>query len=68
MLYDEHLSCVNTVTFVDNNTKFVSSSDDKKLFLWEFGVPVVLRHISEPDMHSVTYSSLHPNEKYYLGS
>lgn len=46
----------------------MSSSDDKKLFLWEFNTPVVLRHIAEPDMHSVTYSESHPNGKYYIGS
>src|SRR5690348_6483734 len=29
--YNEHLAAVNSVTFLDNATRFVSSSDDKKL-------------------------------------
>ncbi|KAK9985634.1 hypothetical protein SO802_030585 [Lithocarpus litseifolius] len=29
--YDQHLGAVNTITFVDNNRRFVSSSDDKSL-------------------------------------
>lgn len=62
--YDEHLGAINTITFVDNSKKFVSSSDDKKVFLWEFGLPIVVKHISEPDMHSIVYTALHPSHKY----
>ncbi|KAK6139224.1 hypothetical protein DH2020_027032 [Rehmannia glutinosa] len=29
--YDQHLGAVNTITFVDNNRRFVTSSDDKSL-------------------------------------
>jgi len=47
MEYNQHLGTVNTLTFIEEN-KFVSSSDDKKLFIWEYGVPVVTRHVSEP--------------------
>ena len=36
--YDRHLGAVNTITFVDNNTKFVSTSDDKSLRVWEWWV------------------------------
>lgn len=45
MEYKSHLGTVNTITFIDN-IKFVSSSDDKKLFVWEFGIPVVTKHVS----------------------
>jgi pre-mRNA-processing factor 17 len=31
--YSQHLGTVNTITFIEEN-KFVSSSDDKKLFIW----------------------------------
>jgi pre-mRNA-processing factor 17 len=65
--YDEHLGAVNTVTFIDNNRKFVSTSDDKKIFVWEFGIPVVVKHISEPEMHAVTSTAMHPTNKYFAG-
>jgi pre-mRNA-processing factor 17 len=52
---------VNTITFVDFSKKFVSTSDDKKIFVWEFGIPVVIKHISEPDMHAVSNTALSPN-------
>jgi pre-mRNA-processing factor 17 len=65
--YDEHLGSINTITFIDNNRKFVSTSDDKKIFIWEYGMPVVVKHISEPTMHSIPAAALHPNGKYFVG-
>jgi pre-mRNA-processing factor 17 len=65
--YDEHLGAINTLSFIDNNRKFVSTSDDKKIFIWEYGLPVVVKHISEPSMHSIPAVSLHPNGKYFVG-
>ena len=38
--YNYHLGAVNTVTFVDENRRFVSTSDDKTIRVWEFGIPV----------------------------
>ena len=65
--YDEHLGSINTLTFIDSNRKFVSTSDDKKIFIWEFGLPVVVKHISEPTIHSIPATVLHPNGKYFCG-
>jgi len=59
---------VNTITFFDNNRKFISTSDDKKVFTWEFGIPVVVKHISEPDMQAIMASAMHPSHKYFAGS
>ncbi|MCO5596381.1 hypothetical protein L7F22_050442 [Adiantum nelumboides] len=59
--YDQHLGAVNTITFVDDNRRFVTSSDDKSLRVWEFGIPVVIKYISEPHMHSMPSISMHPN-------
>jgi len=36
--YEEHLGAVNTVTFIDENRRFISTSDDKKIFIWEYGM------------------------------
>lgn len=65
--YNDHLGPVNTVTYVDNQRKFASTSDDKKVFLWEFGIPIVVKHISDPEMHAVTATDVHPNDKYFIG-
>jgi pre-mRNA-processing factor 17 len=65
--YDEHLGPVNSITFIDNNRRFLSTSDDKKVLIWEYGIPVVVKHLAEPDMHSMPATTLHPNGKFWLG-
>ncbi|KAI8073381.1 WD40-repeat-containing domain protein [Gongronella butleri] len=62
--YDQHLGAVNSITFVDNNRRFISTSDDKSMRAWEFDIPVVIKYIAEPDMHSMPAVSLHPNKKW----
>jgi WD40 repeat protein len=62
--YTEHQGAVNTVTFFDQNRRFMSTSDDKKIFLWEFGIPVVIRHISDPEMHAAPAVAMHPSGEF----
>lgn len=59
--YDQHLGPVNTITFVDSGRRFVTSSDDKSIRVWEYGIPVVIKYISEPHMHSMPSVQVHPN-------
>eukprot|EP00771_Trimastix_marina_P001194 gnl/Trimastix_PCT/2248.p1 GENE.gnl/Trimastix_PCT/2248~~gnl/Trimastix_PCT/2248.p1 ORF type:complete len:706 (-),score=248.61 gnl/Trimastix_PCT/2248:172-2289(-) len=64
--YNEHLGAVNTVTFLEGNRRFVSSSDDKALRIWEWGIPVTCKLIAEPHMHSMPSIALHASQKYFL--
>ncbi|KAG7266398.1 hypothetical protein CRUP_004910 [Coryphaenoides rupestris] len=61
--YDRHLGAVNTITFVDENRRFVSTSDDKSLRVWEWDIPVDFKYIAEPSMHSMPAVTLSPNGK-----
>lgn len=65
--YDAHLGGVNSITFVDNNRRFMTTSDDKKIYIWEWGIPVVMKHISEPHMHSIPSVAMHPSGKFVVG-
>ncbi|KZT61069.1 WD40 repeat-like protein [Calocera cornea HHB12733] len=63
--YDQHLGAVNTITFVDENRRFVTTSDDKTIRAWDFDIPVVIKYIAEPHMHSMPAVTLHPTGKWF---
>ncbi|KAH8835943.1 pre-mRNA splicing factor [Flagelloscypha sp. PMI_526] len=63
--YDQHLGPVNTITFVDENRRFVTTSDDKSIRAWDYDIPVVIKYIAEPHMHSMPAVTLHPSKKYF---
>lgn len=62
--YDHHLAAVNTLTFVDQARRFISTSDDKSLRAWEYNIPVPIKFIAEPYMYALVRSALHPSQKY----
>jgi len=63
--YDQHLGAVNTITFCDENRRFITSSDDKSIRVWEFGIPVVMKYIADPSMHSMPAITMHPNKNWF---
>ncbi|KAK0041818.1 pre-mRNA-processing factor 17 [Biomphalaria pfeifferi] len=62
--YDRHLGPVNSITFIDHNRRFVSTSDDKSLRVWEWDIPVDFKYIADPSMHSMPAVTLSPNGKW----
>lgn len=62
--YDHHLAAINTITFVDNNRRFMTTSDDKSLRAWDYNIPVPIKYIAEPDMYPMTNAAAHPSGKY----
>lgn len=62
--YDRHLGAVNTITFVDENRRFVTTSDDKSMRVWEWDIPVDMKYIADPSMHSMPAVAKAPNEKW----
>lgn len=62
--YDRHLGAVNTVTLVDGGRKFVSTSDDKSLRVWDWDIPVDVKYIADPSMHAIPAVSAAPNGKW----
>lgn len=64
--YEDHMDPVNCIVFTDNNKKFVSFGDDRKVLLWEFGVPLVIRSIQDNDLPAITHAELHPSGEHIL--
>ena len=64
--YDHHLAAINTITFVDENRRFMTTSDDKSLRAWDYNIPVPIKYIAEPYMYPMTRSSAHPTGKYVV--
>lgn len=64
--YDRHLGAVNSITFVEEGRRMVSTSDDKSVRIWEWDIPVDIKYIADPNMHSMPTVSLHPNKKWML--
>lgn len=62
--YDRHLGAVNSITFVDDNRRFVTTSDDKSLRVWEWDIPVDMKYIADPTMHSMPSVTIAPSGKW----
>jgi pre-mRNA-processing factor 17 len=66
--YKDHMGAVNTVTFLPGQNKFVSTSDDKRMLVYDYGVPVVIKQILEEDIHSCPAVAVHPSGKYLVAN
>jgi len=66
--YNHHLAPVNTVTFTEGGNRLVTTSDDKKVLVWEWDVGAPIKYISEPGMHTIPAVTLHPNGRFWLGT
>lgn len=63
--YDRHLGAVNSITFLGtDNARFMSTSDDKSIRVWEYGIPVDIKLVSEPHMHAVPAVTRAPDGKH----
>jgi pre-mRNA-processing factor 17 len=44
----------------------VSSSDDKKVLVWEWDIGVPIKYISDPTMHSMPCLVMHPSLRFFV--
>ena len=58
--YERHTKAVNTITWIDRGNKLMTSSDDKTIRCWEYGIPIDYRLIADPEMHSMPSATLSP--------
>jgi pre-mRNA-processing factor 17 len=60
--YDYHTDTVNTVTYIEDGRRIVSTGDDKKILVWDHGINVPVRWIADPSMHSMPAVALSPTK------
>jgi len=65
--YDNHLGPINTVSFFDEGRRFISTSDDKRLLVWDYGTPVPIKEIQDPSLHAVSAATMHPGGGFMIG-
>lgn len=61
--YDHHLGGINSITFLENGKRFVTTSDDSSMRFWEYGTPVPIKFVADIAMHSMPRVALRPNGK-----
>lgn len=52
-VYDHHQSSVNFLMAVDSDKRFLSTSDDKSVRIWDWQINIPIKIIAEPDLHSM---------------
>ncbi|XP_065182490.1 pre-mRNA-processing factor 17-like [Sycon ciliatum] len=64
--YDRHLCAVDTISFIDDSKRIVSTSDDKSVRVWEWEIPVDSKYIAEPSMHAVSSVGMSRNNRWMV--
>lgn len=62
--YDHHLGAINSLTVVDSNTKFMSTSDDRTIRFWDWQINIPCKIIADPTQHSTPHAAVHPTESF----
>ena len=62
-MQESHLGPVNIITFVDRNKRFVTTSGDRTTLSWDFDIPITIKYIIEPCMHSMPAVTIHSNSE-----
>ncbi|GBG34564.1 Guanine nucleotide-binding protein subunit beta-2-like 1 [Hondaea fermentalgiana] len=63
--YKHHDGAVNTITFFDEDRRFLTSADDKKLLVWDLNTPVPIKYISEASMQSMPFITTSPDKSFF---
>eukprot|EP00835_Amoeboradix_gromovi_P003859 NODE_272_length_12196_cov_0.228404.p3 type:complete len:407 gc:universal NODE_272_length_12196_cov_0.228404:8814-7594(-) len=64
--YDDHRGQINSINFLDNGARFVSTADDKTLRVFEFDLPLAVGYKSEPGLNAISNTVIHPDGEWIL--
>ncbi|CAI4056235.1 hypothetical protein N7582_000548 [Saccharomyces uvarum] len=63
--YDHHLSSILALKYFPDGSKFISSSEDKTVRIWENQINVPIKQISDTAQHSMPFLNVHPSHNYF---
>lgn len=63
-VYSHHLGAINSLLVVENNKRFLSTSDDKSVRIWDWQIDSPVKVISDPTQHSMPVAALHPDQDF----
>ncbi|CCH58173.1 hypothetical protein TBLA_0A03750 [Henningerozyma blattae CBS 6284] len=63
--YDHHLSSILKLQYFPDGSKFISSSEDKTVKIWENQINVPIKHISDTSQYSMPFINIHPENNYF---
>ena len=52
---------VSTITFLDDNRRFITTAEDRKTLVWDMGIPTPFKYIQQSGMHMQPAATAHPN-------
>jgi pre-mRNA-processing factor 17 len=62
--YEGHAGPINSINFLDN--LMISTAEDKSLRVWEYGIPVVYKYVSDHSMQSIVSVAIHPKDHFLI--
>ncbi|SMN19676.1 similar to Saccharomyces cerevisiae YDR364C CDC40 Pre-mRNA splicing factor, important for catalytic step II of pre-mRNA splicing and plays a role in cell cycle progression [Maudiozyma saulgeensis] len=63
--YDHHIGGILDVKYFQDGSKFISSSEDKTVMIWDNGVNIPIKNISDTAQYSMPVINTHPTQKYF---
>lgn len=64
-VYDHHQSSILNLRYFSDGSKFISSSEDKSIRIWENQINIPIKQISDTTQHSMPFINIHPQEHYF---
>lgn len=63
-VYDHHLGAINSLTVVDSNKRFMSTSDDRTVRFWDWQINIPVKIIADPAQHSMPCAAVNPADNF----
>lgn len=63
-IYDHHLGAINSLTSVNSDSVFMSTSDDRTVRFWKWHINIPTKIIADPTQHSIPCAAAHPTESF----